>query len=315
MKRVCQIDGGDIRGIMPLAVCVAIEEATGKKMRDLFDLVIGASTGAVVGGALSCGVPAKRLLDIYINDLVPGFTSRKKPWKPWSWFKPSFSRESFMKLLYKELGHTKMGDLPIEYIATAYNRCSNRTHFISSEDDQDKNLEVVEVISWSALSAAWFFGAIKAPNYEWKQISPDGNGIVRKGAVFQDGGQGINNNTVAATLIESLCHDWDSREGLAILSLGTGSADMYSSYKKEAKKGYFSEVIDFPFQARNESTVLQVGAGYKVSRKRKGVYFRRLDATLSEKQMKFGDTKNIPMLKKVGAELAKKVPYKELGIS
>lgn len=314
MKRVLQIDGGDIRGIIPAIICSAIEEKTKKAIADIFDLIIGTSTGSVIGGALAAGVSAERVKQVYINDLIPGFDSRKKVWKPWTWFRPCFDRESFMKMMRQIIGSQNMGDLKTEFISTAYNRCSQRTHFISSADPKDKDKSVVDVISWSALSAAWFFGAICEPEYRWDELSPDGEIISRKGAVFQDGGQGLNNNTVAATLIESLTHDWDSKGGISILSLGTGSEEMYSPYKKEAKQRYLREVLEFPFQARRESSALQVGAGYKVAANRPEVFFSRIDTKLSKKQTKFGDTDNIPLLKKLGLELAERVPYKELGL-
>jgi len=49
---VLAIDGGGVRGVIPARILQEIEARTGRPIADLFDMVGGTSTGAVIGGCL-----------------------------------------------------------------------------------------------------------------------------------------------------------------------------------------------------------------------------------------------------------------------
>jgi uncharacterized protein len=65
--RVLAIDGGGIRGLIPALVLAEIEERSGRRVFELFDLIAGTSTG----GIIACGVcgpdplPASEVAAIY----------------------------------------------------------------------------------------------------------------------------------------------------------------------------------------------------------------------------------------------------------
>ena len=52
MLRILSIDGGGIRGIIPLTWLTALEEQAGQRTADLFDLVVGTSAGGMAALAL-----------------------------------------------------------------------------------------------------------------------------------------------------------------------------------------------------------------------------------------------------------------------
>jgi predicted acylesterase/phospholipase RssA len=52
--RVLAIDGGGIRGILPAMVLSDLERRTNRPIIDLFDLIVGTSTGGLVALALAC---------------------------------------------------------------------------------------------------------------------------------------------------------------------------------------------------------------------------------------------------------------------
>jgi predicted acylesterase/phospholipase RssA len=61
------IDGGGIRGIIPATLLVALERSTGRPARDTFAFVAGTSTGAIIASAVAAGIPAQRILDLYVR--------------------------------------------------------------------------------------------------------------------------------------------------------------------------------------------------------------------------------------------------------
>ena len=74
MKRALVIDGGGLKGIIPAIVCKKIEEREKKPIHELFDLICGTSTGAVIGGTLAAGVSAADIADLYITKVPKFFT-------------------------------------------------------------------------------------------------------------------------------------------------------------------------------------------------------------------------------------------------
>ena len=70
MKRILQIDGGGIMGVIPSTVLASLEEKlSNKPLCKCFDLITGTSTGAIIGGAIAAGVPAKEIASIYKRSL------------------------------------------------------------------------------------------------------------------------------------------------------------------------------------------------------------------------------------------------------
>jgi patatin-like phospholipase/acyl hydrolase len=68
MKRILSIDGGGIRGVIPAVVCRKIEEWSRTPIHELFDLIVGTSTGGILAMGLTMapkGKPAAELVEFY----------------------------------------------------------------------------------------------------------------------------------------------------------------------------------------------------------------------------------------------------------
>lgn len=54
-QRILSLDGGGLKGLILIEVLIYIEKLTGKKIVELFDWIVGSSTGGVIALALVYG--------------------------------------------------------------------------------------------------------------------------------------------------------------------------------------------------------------------------------------------------------------------
>ena len=54
-SRLLFLDGGGIKGLSQIEALIQLEEATGRKITELFDWIVGTSTGGVIALALVYG--------------------------------------------------------------------------------------------------------------------------------------------------------------------------------------------------------------------------------------------------------------------
>ena len=54
-SRVLFLDGGGIRGLIQIEILMELERRTGKKITELFDWIVGTSTGGIVALGLVYG--------------------------------------------------------------------------------------------------------------------------------------------------------------------------------------------------------------------------------------------------------------------
>ena len=65
MMRALSVSGGGIRGIIPILALQALEQQTGKLVRDVFQFVAGCSTGSAITALIAAGVPMETALTFY----------------------------------------------------------------------------------------------------------------------------------------------------------------------------------------------------------------------------------------------------------
>jgi uncharacterized protein len=70
-KTILSIDGGGMRGVIPVKMLAYLEEQTGKPAYELFDLVAGTSTGAIIAAGLGLGLTAQQMLEAVYRDRLP----------------------------------------------------------------------------------------------------------------------------------------------------------------------------------------------------------------------------------------------------
>ena len=65
--RILALDGGGIRGIFTASYLATVEDLLPGRICDYFDLIVGTSTGGIIGLAIAFGIPARRVLSLYLE--------------------------------------------------------------------------------------------------------------------------------------------------------------------------------------------------------------------------------------------------------
>src|SRR4051812_36099829 len=85
MKRILALDGGGIRGVFSLQILTRIEELFRQEqndsnlvLADVFDLIAGTSTGAIIATFLSWGMPVRQIEAEYVYRSAEMFS--REPW-------------------------------------------------------------------------------------------------------------------------------------------------------------------------------------------------------------------------------------------
>lgn len=309
MKRILQIDGGGIRGIIPLASLVEIEKRVGPLHR-FFDLMTGTSTGSIISGMLAAGVPANILYDLYTKNGAKLF-KKNGFWS--SIFGPKYDRSDILKTLY-EMNRIygkgpSLGDVRTNFISTTFNGVTGRTHFQMSWDDYHRGLDLVQVIAWSSLSAVHYFGPICVPDYQYNMDYQVDTPYRAKGAVFYDGGQGRNNCTLSECITTCVVRDYlDHGEDVHILSLGTGAIRLMVPYNEAIGKSKISELKDYISEERQEGVYDQLHKANTLAGHLPNLHVYRVDCVLNPKEDSLDALDSIPAFVNYGKGLIGKIP-------
>jgi hypothetical protein len=214
MRTILSVDGGGIRGIIPLACLVRLESKLGRPSREIFDLVAGTSTGAVIAAGIALGVGARGLLALYREFATAAF--QRVPWWEIVLNRGNHRyRLDFVAGLLSEMGaDLPLNDLPIDVLLTGKNTRTGRTDFFVR--DQDGNARL-----WGDLPLRdAVLASVAAPTY----FPP--HRTVHRGqeVIWVDGGVGVAGNPCYQAAVEAL-HYGGGRYlpgETRLLSFGTG---------------------------------------------------------------------------------------------
>ena len=247
--RILCLDGGGIRGAFTAAVLKYLEDATGYRVFDHFDLIAGTSTGGILAIGLGLKMTASDMLDFYINEgpvifpVEAGFRRLAHSFRHW------FGAKFDQSVLKKKL-ETAYATAPIKssvldnsctrLVVPAYNTESDsllvfRTpHGSGGANDKGRNL--VEV----ALATA------AAPTY----FRP-----IQMGAILAvDGGVWANCPTTVA-LAEAIKELQVAPERIEMLSVGTTFAPKLEG-QPLLVDGTLVETVAKPFFGRIKAKIL-----------------------------------------------------------
>ena len=154
--KVLAIDGGGIRGLIPARVLAEIERRCGRHAADLFDLVAGTSTGAIIACALTRPDPlaAEEIADIYVEDGPQIFDSSllKRITSVGGYLDERYDSEGLVTSLRRHLGSARLADANPAILLTAYDLERRRAVFLRRDDE----LSMVEAAHASAAAPSYF---------------------------------------------------------------------------------------------------------------------------------------------------------------
>lgn len=214
-KTILSIDGGGMRGTIPVAMLAELEEMTGKPAYELFDMVVGTSTGAIIAALLGVGISAQQMLEeVYRDKLPKAFSTQGSGLLKWVKFalrgmRYLYDFKPFLdSMAYLAEGH-KIKDLqkPIVMMTTKDVRTGSTYYIVSKGEGAPMFAD------WPVTGAVAASGA--APIY----FPPVRGNLI-------DGGVGTHGNPCLAAVTEAMIYIGES-EGFVdnqviLISLGTG---------------------------------------------------------------------------------------------
>jgi hypothetical protein len=194
MKTILSIDGGGIRGIIPLAALVKLESESGKPCRHFFDMVAGTSTGAVIAAGLALGVSARGMLALYRNLAQEAF--RGLPW--WKVLLNLGNhryQNTFIGQTLDLIGADRtLNSLPVEVMITAKNTDTGYTDFFVRDNPSNAG-------RWGTLSLKdAVLASIAAPTY----FPAHSATVLGETQTWVDGGVSVSGNPCYQAAVEAL---------------------------------------------------------------------------------------------------------------
>jgi predicted acylesterase/phospholipase RssA len=137
--KVLAIDGGGIRGLIPALVAAEIEQRTGQPIANLFDLVAGTSTGAIIACALTRPqpMPADRVAAIYEEEGPKIFDASllKRITSVGGVIDERYDDRELVRSLRRHLGDTRLAEAVTGILVTAYDIEARQALVLRREDD------------------------------------------------------------------------------------------------------------------------------------------------------------------------------------
>lgn len=258
--RILSIDGGGLRGIVPLLILKEIENQTGKKIHELFDLITGTSTGGIIACGLTCTKDGKTP-GLNIDKLIELYTTKGEVIFPWkrnifqrigkslnSLFNPKFSADGLEGLLNEYFGDLKMSDTLKPIIVTSYDIKNNEVVMFKSRLSGEIGFNAKLKEACRATSAAPTY----LPSYP---LAFSG-----KGRVLIDGGVYINNPSMGAISDALKSVKGLKLSDIEVLSLGTGTHPADLGMKNTPSWGvvnWAQPITNIMMQASSNSTVYE----------------------------------------------------------
>ena len=299
-RYLLSVDSGGIRGIIPAVALIKLEKMTGKLTRDIFSFVAGTSTGAIIATAIAAGVPATRILDLYVHRTRALFTRY-----PWTLLKRilfgyMYPTQSLYDLIADSIDPVHswtLNDSPINILLTAKRISDGMPWYFVRDNPKNSGctgrLGIVDCATASAAAPTYF-----QPWTIAEASTPPNCEVVGS---LVDGGTGVTGNPVYQACVEAFYYTADyTPEETITVSLGTGRFP----YRKKPRwigawlEWVLNELLESPGEQQTEIT----------QRHFPQMIFYRIDTEL-KKDIGLDDTHHIDELVEYGERLADTIDW------
>ncbi len=203
--RVLSLDGGGARGAFTASFLSTVEDLLRVRSADHFDLIVGTSSGAMIALALAYGVPARRILDLYVER---GGVIFDRPRRFGMLLRPKYDGRALRRILREVFGERTLNDVLTPVCVTSY-ELTNSYPRIWKDDHAPGALNGGDAPAWKVALAS-----SAAPIYfPGAQVIDDDSHV--------DGGLFANNPTLIG-LTEAVHYFRQPTDRIRILSVGTG---------------------------------------------------------------------------------------------
>lgn len=136
--KILSIDGGGIKGLYSAVILADFEERYGKLSKH-FDLICGTSTGGIIALAIATGIPAKQIVNLYIENGPSIFPYKVKSSRFWgkikqTSFSSKYPESRLREALTNVFGNKTLADcetnvlIPVSNITTGLPRIIKNDH-------------------------------------------------------------------------------------------------------------------------------------------------------------------------------------------
>ena len=278
-KTILSLDGGGIRGLISAKILAEIEELSGQPIHQLFDLIVGTSTGGILAAGLARPqsgrvgpVPAKKLVELYSKRGRDIFS--RSFWKGVTslggYSDEKYDAAPLENILKKMLDDTELKDTMVDIVVTSYDIERRKPYLFKTRKARAKPLgrnHLLRHVARATSAAPTYFETLLLDKSQWEGE--------KKRRVLIDDGVFANNPTMIA-LSEAQYSGTDMKD-IILCAVGTGMHDRKIPYE-EAKDwgplGWAKPVISVMMDGMSDSADYHAQLLLPGSKSLKQRYFR-----------------------------------------
>lgn len=206
---ILSIDGGGIRGLMPIAILKRLNDLTKYKLQERVDLYAGTSTGALIGSALMLRTELGYVYNI--TDILNLYSFRSH-----SIFEvgDGTGMNPLKLIMEKTFQNLKVGDQEHDFLFTAENNQTGKMQLITNHNSDYDDVKLSQLLLACSAIKGYF------------------EPVEIKGEVLSDGVTVMKNPSKAALQHYQNLYPEDQ---ITLLSLGTGDVSQYYDDEIERK--------------------------------------------------------------------------------
>lgn len=338
--KILSIDGGGIRGLIPALILNEIEQRTGKKTSELFDLLAGTSTGGIIAIGLNVTDPhtgkpyaAQKIAGLYEDNGAKIFQKKHLIPAVGALLDESYYHQGLEEVLESYFGNADLKSTPAELLITSYDIEHRKPfYFLSREAKLNPHQENFHLrdIARATSAAPTYFEPHPLSNHHYKHLALVDGGVFANNPALLAYSEAINikrwrdyqaeqspyaqtrsidagasnSRDFSAGLPEYLAPD--QAPDFFMLSLGTGQCRQsypYSEAKDWGLVGWARPMLDILMQGVSESVDYQMQYILPPTRDGRKHYFRLSpDIPAENTEMSDVSAANMQALKDIASE-------------